>query len=191
MLPPRRILVAGAALVLAVGLGSSATTGALWQQTQPLGAGSLSSGSLVLLNGSATTQVHDYAFTALAGTNLAPGRADQAPLTIRNGGTVQLAYRLSNTQPTAPLVGAGLLLTADVVSSAASCPTGVGAGPPTGTTTRLYSGPLPGASFPSLRTVPVAGTDTLCLRVSVAASAPSTIQGSSTQVTFTFAAVQA
>jgi len=55
---------------------------------------------LVLLNGNAVTQVEAYAFTALAGGNLRPSSSAQAPLTMRNGGSTRLSYRLSDTTTT-------------------------------------------------------------------------------------------
>ena len=80
-----------------VNLASPLTTGALWRDALSLGAGQVSSGSLVLLNGDATTQVDAYTFTALAGSNLRPGSSAPAPLTMRNGGTTALGYRLADT----------------------------------------------------------------------------------------------
>jgi hypothetical protein len=129
---------------------STLTTGALWRDSLPLGAGQVSSGSLVLRNGTATTQVEAYAFTALAGSNLRPGSAAQAPLTMRNGGTTPLAYRLSGTTTLgSTTLPSQLTLDIDRVTGEAACSTGVDVPPATGTTSDVYAGPLVGATTPA------------------------------------------
>ena len=95
-MPRRRWIATGGALAGLI-FASTLSTGALWRDSLPLGGGQLSSGSLVLLTGDATTQVEAYAFTALAGSNLRPGSSAQAPLTMKNDGSTPLGYRLSET----------------------------------------------------------------------------------------------
>lgn len=171
---------------------STMTTGALWRDSLPLGGGQISSGSLVLLNGDATAQVDAYAFSALAGSNLRPGSAAQAPLTMRNGGTTALGYRLADTTALgATTLPSQLTLDLDRVTGAAACSTGVDVPPATGTTSSVYAGPLVGATTADLRPLAPAATETLCVRVAVAGSAPQSVSDTSGQVRFTFAAVQA
>jgi hypothetical protein len=171
---------------------STLSTGALWRDSLPLGGGQLSSGSLVLLTGDATTQVEAYAFTALAGRNLRPGSSAQAPLTMKNDGSTPLGYRLSETTTIgSATLPAGLTLRIDGVTGDAACSPGVDVPPASGSTTGVYAGPLAGATTPDLRPLAPAATETLCVRVAVAETAPASVSGDSAQVRFTFAAVQA
>ena len=173
-------------------LASTLTTGALWRDSVSLAAGPVSSGSLVLLIGDATSQVEAYAFTVLAGSGLRPGSSAQAPLTIRNGGSTPLGYRLSETTTIgSPTLPAQLTLQIDAVSEDAACSTGVDVPPATGPTSAVYAGPLPGATSTVLRPLAPSATETLCVRVAVAGSAPQAVEGTTAAARFTFAAVQA
>jgi hypothetical protein len=58
---------------------STLTTGALWRDSVALDAGQVSSGSLVLLNGDAVTQVEAYAFTAWPAATCARAAAPRRP----------------------------------------------------------------------------------------------------------------
>ena len=182
----KRLTVAGIVGCALMG-GSVLATSALWRQSISLDGGDVRAGSVVLLNGSATSQVKTYAFTPLAGATLKPGSSVQAPLVIRNGGTAPLAYRLVQTTSSGSAVLPGqLLLRLDVVPS--SCVTGVGQAPATGVTANLYNGVLPGASTAPPRPLAVGATETLCVRVSVASGAPKSASGAATTTTFTFGA---
>jgi hypothetical protein len=168
------------------------TTGALWRDSVSLDGGSVTSGSLVLLNGNAVSQVDAYAFTALAGSNLRPGSSAQAPLTMRNGGSTPLGYRLGDTTTIgSSALPAELTLRIDTVVGDAACPTGVDVPPAAGPTTPLYAGPLVGATSPGLRPLAPSAMETLCVRIAVAGSAPQAVAADSAQVRLTFAAVQA
>ena len=141
---------------------STLTTGALWRDSLALGAGQVSSGSLVLLTGDATTQVEAYAFTALAGSNLRPGSSAQAPLTMKNDGSTALGYRLAETTTLgSATLPAELTLRIDGVTGDAACPTGVDVPLATGPTIGVYAGPLAGATSPGLRPLAPAATETL------------------------------
>ena len=171
---------------------STLTTGALWRDSVSLNAGQVSSGSLVLLNGDAVTQVEAYAFAALTGSNLRPGSSAQAPLTVRNGGSTPLSYRLSDTTTTgSSTLTAQLTLRVDGVSDDDACRTGVDVPTAAGPTTVVYAGPLVGATSAALRPLAPSATETLCVRIAVTDSAPQAVSASSASVRFTFAAVQA
>lgn len=167
--------------------GSTLATSALWRTSVSLDGGDVQSGSVVLLNGSASSQVKNYAFTSLGGSALRPGSVVQAPLVMRNGGTSSLDYRfLQTTSAGSPALPGYLTLRIDVVTG--SCATGVGAPGPTGVSATLYDGVLFGAANTTSRRLPVGATETLCVRVGVAPSAPKTVAGATTQTTFTFGA---
>jgi len=188
--PRRRWIAAGGALVGLI-FTSTLTTGALWRDSISLDAGQVSAGSLVLLNGNAVTQVEAYAFTALAGGNLRPSSSAQAPLTMRNGGSTRLSYRLSDTTTTgSSALPASLTLSINELAGGAACPTGVDVPPATDPGSEVYVGPLVGATSTALRPLAPSATETLCVRIAVADSAPQGVSDTSTQVRFTFAAVQ-
>lgn len=190
-MPTRSWIAFGCALVGLI-FASALTTGAFWRATLPLGAGQVSSGSLVLLNGNAISQVEAYAFTALAGSNLRPGSAAQAPLTMKNGGTTPMGYRLADTTSSGSTTLPGqLTLRIDRVAGESACGTGVDVPPPSGGTTSLYAGALAGATTTGLRPLAPTATETLCVRISVADVAPKSVSGMNAQVRFTFAAVPA
>ena len=185
----KKVAVGLGAGVAALVLGSAATTGALWNDAVSLDDSQVRSGELSLLNGDEANQTSSYAFTALAGANLAPGSYAQAPLVIANGGTVDARYRLSAVSASgAASVATELNLRATVVSTAANCPTGVGVGEPSGETEQLYDGPLPADGTPTFRPLAVAARETLCLRVSLDSDAAAGDQQDSASVTFTFLA---
>jgi hypothetical protein len=186
----RRLILIGSALATALLFSSTLTTGALWRASVSLDGGDLSSGSLVLLNGNATSQVENYAFTALTGSNLRPGSTAQAPLTMKNGGSSPLGYRLSQTSTTgSTTLPTYLTLRIDTVAGEPSCTAGVDTPPASGTTAVVYSGALVGASSTGLRPLAAAATETLCVRVGVSNAAPASVQADATQVSLTFAAV--
>lgn len=190
MVVQRWIVAASALAVGALTLLSAAGTSALWREGEKLNAGVVRSGELSLLNGGAGEQVADYAFTELTGTGLAPGGWSQAPLTIRNGGSAALVYRLATTSATDPTgLPTALRLRVQQVGVAAGCPSGVGAADPADPAVTLYAGPLLGATTAPARPLAVGAREVLCLRVGLAADAPSSTQSGSTAITFTFAAV--
>ena len=184
-------IVALVGTTLAVVLLASAARGtsARWQDIEDLHSGDLHSGELSLLNGDASSQTADYAFTELTGAGLGPGSWSQAPLTIRNGGSAGLDYwLLSTSAPDATGLAAAFQLRLSVVTSAASCPIGMGAAAPTGPVQVLYDGVLLGASS-AARPLAVGAAESLCVRVAVSNSAASSSQGAATAITFTFGAV--
>jgi hypothetical protein len=178
--------------VAAAGLASFAIvleSGALWHASVSFGAGQLSSGNLVLLTGDSTTQVKNYGFHALSGSGLTPGNWSQAPLTVKNGGSALLSYRLSNTSAVA---GGGLpgqlRLVMSMVQTTSNCPTGQAAADPTGTVSIIYDGNLVGASWAGVRALNSGVSDALCVRIVLPASAGTSAEGATTEITFTFSA---
>jgi hypothetical protein len=184
MIVKRWIAVAGAAAVV-LSFGSVLTTGAAWNDAVSVDGGPLSSGTLHLRTGNAGSQVSSYAFDELAGGNLRPGGFNQAPLTIKNAGNVDLRYRLDQTTATGTTgLSESLGLTVDQVTSEANCP--IGAAGSSGTIEQLYSGALVAASSPTLRPLSPTSTETLCVRVTLPASVSNQVQNTSTRITFTF-----
>lgn len=177
------------ATLVAVGGATQGTT-ARWLDSERLDGGTLRSGELSLLNGDATAQRTDYPFTALAGAGLAPGAWSQAPLTVSNGGTADLDYRLASVSATDPAgLAASLTLRVQTVTGATNCPAGIGAAVPTGPGVLLYDGPLLTAATAPPRPLTVGARESICLRVALPVSVPDSAQARATSITFTFAAV--
>ncbi|MDO9380339.1 MAG: hypothetical protein Q7T56_15955 [Nocardioidaceae bacterium] len=152
------------ASVLVVGSGAS------WRTERQLGAGTLVAGRLDLKVGG----VDAYSFTALSGTNLAPGSYRQAPLVVSNAGDIALRYRLAAV--TFGTLTGSASYTATRVAAAAGCPT-------TGNPTALAG------SATTFRTLVPAAVETWCLRVTLGPNPPQALSGA--VVRFTYAGEQA
>ncbi|WP_308115668.1 hypothetical protein [Rhodococcus sp. BP-241] len=179
-----RYVVAAAASVAVVVLGSTQTTGALWRNDAVTNGGIIRAGTLDIKVGASGAEVDAYELAALGGTNLGPDAFSQAPLTVRNAGNIAMRYRLQSAAATAPLASS-MTVVASKVASVASCPADA---PPNGTVATLYNGPLAtaqGPASPAFRTLAAGASEVLCLRVALTASPPSR---ASTKVTFTFLA---
>lgn len=98
-----RLKAALAAAVLVVLLSGAQGTAALWRAQGSVQAGTVTTGILVLLAGDGTKAEASHAFTELDTTALVPGGFAQAPLTISNGGTTDLAYTLHGASTAPPV----------------------------------------------------------------------------------------
>ena len=170
-------LVGGMVLVM---LTSMSTTGALWRDEATVDAGAVTTGSLVLLVGG---QPEPYTFEALTTGNLTPGQAVRAPLTVSNGGSTDMMYRLTSVTATAlsapdeELAGA-LLLTITVDEAC-------GETPPPGGILLDHAGLDPATTFAG-RPLATSSSETLCIEVALDADAPIAAAAGTTSVTFTF-----
>ena len=174
-----------AASVLVVIFGSAQATGALWRDQETLGGGTIRSGTLDIKVGTSGAEVNDFLYqlpTILGATNIGPGGYSQAPLSVRNSGTVPMRYRLNSTSQTGSL---NFTLTASKVTAVTNCPA---IGVPSGTVEALYNGPFTGAqapASPAFRQLGVGLAEVLCLRMTLL---DSSTQSSSSQVKFSFLA---
>lgn len=185
----KKAAVTLAGIIAVLVLGSTASTGAWWNDAEQLDGGTLRSGELSLVNGNSADQSSAYDFTELAAANLSPGGYGQAPLTVRNDGSADARYRLAGVELGGDLEPAAQLnLTATVVAAADNCPTGVDSGDPTGPVDQIYSGPLPVDGVADQRDLPVDATEVMCLRVQLDPEAPSDGQSGSGSITFLFRA---
>jgi alternate signal-mediated exported protein len=176
---PARLKAILAAAVLVALLAGAQGTAALWRAQGAIQGGTVTTGNLVLLAGNGTTTAASYAFTQLNTSALVPGGFAQAPLTISNGGTTDLAYTLNgaSTAPAVPTaadkaLAAAAVLTIRTTTDAAACTAGGDLGP----SPVLYSGtPGASASFSAPQLLPAgSGADSqlLCVRVGLPAGAP-------------------
>jgi predicted ribosomally synthesized peptide with SipW-like signal peptide len=176
----KRLWLVLAGMVVLVLLVSTSTTGALWHDQAVVDAGSVSSGSLVLLVGG---QEETYAFTALTASNLVPGQSVRAPLSISNGGSTEMVYGLSAVTAAAAgsadeALAASLRLT---VTDDAACD-----GPQTQDPVLPFQSPLDASATFSGRDLTPSAFETLCLEIGLDADAPTAAASGSTAVTFTF-----
>ncbi len=175
-------LAAASAVVLA--FGSAQTTGALWSDEEVVGGGTITSGTLDIAVGPAGAEVNNYVLAALGSSSLGPNGYSQAPLSVRNVGSVPFVYRLQNTTLTGSVP---LTLTATVVAAASNCPV---LGPPSGAVTQLYAGTAAGAQAPSVpgsRSLAPGVNEVWCFRLATNDNPP---QSQTSTVTFSFRADQ-
>lgn len=175
------------ALGMVLGLGVVGTLAA-WQDTSAVTSGTFVAGSvdLSLRQGSASSDGAvgtntAYSFSDFAGTGIAPGGAGVfKQLLVRNNGTLNFGYQIAVT-------GTGTL-----VEDPAGLTIGIYASPTcTATTTsgQLYSGKIGGAAT-AVRALAASGTDQLCVRAWLDATAPSSLQNQTGVVVLNFSAVQ-
>ncbi|RRQ29354.1 hypothetical protein DK926_00265 [Rhodococcus sp. Eu-32] len=183
MIKHGRYWALAAASVVVVVFGSAQTTGALWRDDAAVSGGTINSGTLDIKVGPSGAEVNDYVLAALGSTNLGPNGFSQAPLSVKNAGTVPFGYRLQTTTVTGTVP---LTLTASIVAATANCPSTVD---PTGAT-QLYTGNAAGAQAPlapgSRALAPGAG-EVWCFRLAVGVDPP---KNQSSTVKFSFRADQ-
>ncbi len=179
-----RLWLALAGTVVLVVLATTGTTRALWRDEASINPGTVSTGNLELLAGG---QPENYVFTALSASNLAPGHEVSAPLTISNGGSTDLVYRLAGVATATSTAAdrdleAGLSL---IVTNDTACGDGS-----TGNVATLHQGPLAAASYTGTQLAP-SSSARLCLTVSLADDAPLSASQGTVTATFTFRGDQA
>jgi hypothetical protein len=166
--------------VVLLAMATMSTTGAFWSDEAIVDAGTVSTGSLVLLVGG---DPEVYVFDALNAVNLAPGHSVRAPLTISNGGSTDMNYGLASVATTAQSaadqeLSAALLLT---ITVATDC----GETPPTGE--RLVDHvPLNSAPAFSGRVLTPSASEALCIEIALGPDAPAAAASGTTSVSFTF-----
>jgi spore coat-associated protein N len=186
----RRLLgVLGIAGLSLVTLGTL-TTGALFTDSQDLGANSFTTGTLVLgLN--PTTALFSVA-------NMAPGDSVSRPLAVTDAGTLGLRYAVTATATDPDTKALRDQLQFNVFSgvSAANCAAGITTGgtalfgpAPIGASAAVFGNPAQGAQ-PGDRTLLAAGSETLCFVATLPLATDNTFQNAATTVSFTFAAEQ-
>lgn len=176
----KRLWLILAGMAVLVMLVSASTTGALWQDQAAVDAGSVTSGSLVLL---VEGQEETYVFTGLTASNLVPGQSVRAPLSISNGGSTDMVYGLTAVTtaaagPADEALAASLRLT---VTDDAACN-----GPQTQDAGLPFQAPMDTAATFAGRELAPSAFETLCIEVELDANAPIAAASGSTAATFTF-----
>ena len=186
----RRLLAAIAVAGLSLVTLGSLTTGALFTDSQDLGANSFTTGTLMLgLN--PTTALFSVA-------NMAPGDTVSRPLTVSNAGTLGLRYAVTGaaTDPDAKALRDQLQFTVYSGVSVANCTAGsfgggtVLYGPAAvGVSATVFGNPAQGNQAGD-RALAAATNEPLCFAASLPLSTDNTFQDASTTVSFTFDAEQ-
>ena len=180
------IAIAGLSLVTV----GSLTTGALFTDSQDLGANSFTTGTLMLGLNPATA--------LFAVSNMAPGDTVSKPLTVSNAGTLGLRYAVTGaaTDPDAKGLRNQLQFTVYSGLSAASCTAGTfGAGTvlfgpaALGASVAVFGNPAQGQQ-PGDRILAAATSEPLCFVAALPLSTDNTFQDATTTASFTFDAEQ-
>ncbi len=132
--------------------------------------------------------------SALTASNMAPGDQVTAPITVTNGGTLQLRYAMTSSSTNTDSKGLAAQMTLQIKSGVTTCTTaGFGA-----SGTQVYSGTLTSALFGDPTQGQQAGdrmlnagtNEVLCFQATLPFTATNTYQGATTTTTFTFQAEQ-
>jgi hypothetical protein len=186
----RRLLAAIGIAGLSLITVGTLTTGAIFSDTQDLGANSFTTGTLVLgLNPvSALFSV----------TNMAPGDSVSKPLTVSDAGTLGLRYAATATATNADAKNLRDQLTFTVYSGVtpANCTAGTTTGGTVlfgpgaiGASSAVFGNPAQGAQAGD-RALGAGTGESLCFVADLPLSTDNTFQNAATTVTFTFAAEQ-
>lgn len=173
----RALLAAG----MVLGLGAVGTLAAWTDEstaTATFSAGTLDLKLGTLPEGPFTDTV---ALTTLDMAAMYPGASKAGMISVSNSGTVPLAYTLAG----AATGDLGTALTVSVYEGGAAT-NEANTGTCSGTLLGSADLPLVGALISSARTLPAASAENLCLLVKLPATAPNTLQGTTSTATFTF-----
>jgi hypothetical protein len=184
-------------LLLSAGLlaGFASVGSALFTSTATIGANSFTAGTVVI-----STTPTTAAFTV---ANMAPGDQATAPITVTNGGSLQMRYAITSTVTNADGKGVGAQLQVTIKSSVTTCTNAGfggsgaiinngGAAGPLGSlagTLDLVGDPTTGNQAGD-RALAAAANDVLCFNVSLPAGTGNTYQSATTTATFGFIAEQ-
>ena len=180
----RAVLALGA--VLAVGVSG---TYALWSDTVPVSGVTISSGTLDL---KVNTLDAVPTYTDLNLSGMVPGNTVAGILTVRNAGTIPLTYYATAAATNVDTKGLGAALVVKVTGDAAvtgTAPARTCAGTALAQTGTAFAGNLVGTPA-AQRLLAVGASETLCIQATLPASAATTLQGATTNVSLAFNASQ-
>jgi hypothetical protein len=185
----KRILLVFAAIITVASIAGGAISLALFTSTATVPANTFSTGSVVISTNPTTALV---TFAAMA-----PGDAVTAPLTVTNGGTLDLRYAISSVATNADAKGLKDQLALTIKSGVTTCTNAAYAADGVS----LYSGDLDSTAGKLVgdaasgadagdRTLAATANEVLCFHVSLPGATGDAFQGATTTATFTFAAEQ-
>lgn len=173
----RALLAAG----MVLGLGAVGTLAA-WTDESTATA-TFSAGTLDLKLGTAPEGpfTDSVALTSLDMASMYPGASKAGMISVSNSGTVPLGYTLAGTASG----DLGAALTVSVFAGGAAN-NSASTGSCSGTLLGIADLPLAGTLISAARTLPAASIENLCLLVKLPATAPNSLQGTTSTATFTF-----
>ena len=186
-----RLLITGLIFAAAMGAGITSMTGALFSDSDTVGANTFSTGTLIL-DTSPTSAVVSL-------SSMAPGDVDNGQMTVTNNGSLQLRYAVTSAT-TENTLAAELDMTiwdeADEALVDSSCdttaPASVLYGPAdlgNSTAINLIGDPTVGAQAGD-RVLAASSNEILCFRVELPLASGNASQGLTTTATLTFASEQ-
>jgi predicted ribosomally synthesized peptide with SipW-like signal peptide len=132
----------------------------------------------------ANDQGGTVAFTSLSTSGMTPGTVTYAPLKIANTGSLDFDYAMATATGGSAALAAGLTIGVKVVGSSTCDASAYG-----GSSTVAYADAAGlGAAAIAARPLASGASEYLCFRVELPASADDSLQGLSTDATFTFTA---
>lgn len=181
----RALLSLGAVAILASGFSIKGTF-AFWTDSATVQTGSFQSGNLdITLNGGLVGQGGSTTLTALALTNMAPGEAVAANVTLANAGSIGLTYTISGTASGDLAPGMRISLFRGAASTASRVMTC--SGTQIGATATLSS---IATTFGAAQALATGGTDDLCVRVELPLTADNSFQSKTMTASLVFDAKQ-
>ena len=142
---------------------------------------SFSTGSVAI---QANDQSGSVAFTSLSTSGMRPGTVTYAPLKISNSGSLDATYTMASATSGSAALAAALTVGIKVVG-ASTCDASAYAG---SSTVAYAQAAGVGAAAIAARPLASGTSEYLCFRVELPASADNTLQGLTTNATFTFTA---
>jgi spore coat-associated protein N len=187
----KRILLTVAGFVAVAGIAGGAVSLAVYTDTETVDA-TFTSGTIIL----DATKIDALTLTS---TNLVPGDSITGAVDVENDGTSQLRYSLNTTSTSVAGPNGGVLNAAltvevrtvdvDLVGCGSFDGTVLQASEVLGASNVMFGTPSPTVGTGD-RTVNVAATDVLCIKVSLPIATGDTYQGATATTTFTFNAEQ-
>jgi predicted ribosomally synthesized peptide with SipW-like signal peptide len=169
-------------LGMVVGVGATGTFAA-WTDSVTVSGTSISTGTIDLkVNGSDSV----VGYTTMNISNMVPGNTTAGVLTVTNSGTAPLRYYLDATpNPTGGLASALVAKVTGDNATTGTLPFKTCAGSALSGAGVAFGASLLGSSTSPRQLAPGA-SETLCIQASLPSGASSTLQGTSTNITFTF-----
>lgn len=180
-------VLAGLSLGAVLALGATGTW-AYWTDSATVSGTTFSSGSVDIKVNNGDS---DPSFTTMNLSNMVPGNSAAGVITVKNGGLSPLTYSVDAVASNADGKGLGAAMVVKVTGDATrsgTSPTFTCAGTALANTGTTFAANLVQSSTPRL--LAAGAQETLCIQATLPTGASTSLQGASTNVTFTFNASQ-
>ena len=182
-----RALRALLSLGMVVGLGTTGTY-AYWTDTATVTGTAISAGTIDLkVNRGAGDQDNISDYTTMNVSTMVPGNSTAGTIVVKNNGTAPLRYYVNASGTNTDTKGLAAALDIKVTGDAATGGSGTAKtcpGTALSTATGFGANMLGSAATPRL--LAAGASETLCIQATLPTNASTTLQGATTNVTFTF-----